>query len=328
MLTQTNGPIYIGGPDRCGKTLLAAIVGSHSRIAIPIVGSNLWSYFYGQYGDLSNERNFESCLAALQQYKHARFIGIDSERIREQFAAGDPSYARLFALVHQQYADRHGKPRWGDQTGLVERYADEIFAAYPGVRMIQMVRDPRDRYEASLRMWPQGQGRAGAAVARWRYSYALGEKNVRRYGDRYRLLRYEDLVADPTGVTREICAFLGEEFEPTMLELAAAPKYREKLEEGRDSDNLISARHVGSFRGHLEAADLAFIQQQLTRQMSELGYAPEPTPMTPGQRLRYVAVRWPSHALRRFAWEGLETIQRRLPQFSGRRPSAAMIVDK
>ena len=44
----SQAPIYIGGPDRCGKTLVAALLGSHSRIAIPIVGSNLWTYFDGQ----------------------------------------------------------------------------------------------------------------------------------------------------------------------------------------------------------------------------------------------------------------------------------------
>jgi hypothetical protein len=292
------------------------------------VGSNLWSYFYGQYGHLGNDKNLESCLRALERYKHARFIGIDAERVRSEFRAGEPTYARLFAIVHQHYAERQGKPRWGDQTGLVERYADEIFAAYPGVRMIQMVRDPRDRYEASLRMWPKGQGRAGGAVARWSYSFAFGQRNKRRHGERYRLLRYEDLVADVEGVARDICAFVGEEFEPAMLELGAAPKYRQKLEAGRDGDRLISSRQIGAFRGRIETAELAFIQQQLRRQMRLMGYAPEPTPMTLGQRLGYVAVRWPSHEMRRLVWAALETIQSRLPRFVGRRPDMAMVVDE
>ena len=59
-------PIFIGGPDRCGKTTLQAFLSSHPNIAIPAVGSNLWSYFYDQYGDLHSQANFERCLDALQ----------------------------------------------------------------------------------------------------------------------------------------------------------------------------------------------------------------------------------------------------------------------
>ena len=50
-----NHPIYIGGLDRCGKTTMRAFLASHPRIAIPAVGSNMWTYFYGQYGDSRKE---------------------------------------------------------------------------------------------------------------------------------------------------------------------------------------------------------------------------------------------------------------------------------
>ncbi|MGH2386033.1 MAG: sulfotransferase family protein, partial [Candidatus Limnocylindria bacterium] len=196
------GPIFIGGPDRCGKTLLAAILGSHSRIAIPIVGSNLWTFFYEQYGDLADDRNLERCLSALMSYKHARFLQPDVASLRRELDAGERSYERLFALIHEQFAERAGKPRWGDQTGLIERYAHDVLAAYPDAVMIHMIRDPRDRYEASLRLWPNGRARAGGAAARWGYSVRLAERNMRRHPGRYRIVRYEDLVQRPEEVVR------------------------------------------------------------------------------------------------------------------------------
>jgi Sulfotransferase family len=322
------GPIYIGGPDRCGKTLLAAILGSHSRLAIPIVGSNLWTFFHGQYGDLANDRNLERCLVALQHYKHARFVGLDPTRLRADFRNGDRTYARLFALIHEHFAERQGKPRWGDQTGLVERYADEIFDAYPGVRMIQMIRDPRDRYDASLRLWPSGRARAGGAVARWRYSEGLGSRNLQHHPDGYRLLRYEDLVTDPEAVIREVCAFIGEEFEPAMLVMGDAPTYRRKLEASRDGRGLITPSHIGAFRGRIPTPELAFMQQQLRRQMSAHGYPPDPIRMTLRERLRYLLVDWPGQALRMVAWAGLESLQHRFAGIAGRRPSAGKVVNE
>jgi hypothetical protein len=326
-MVSSGGPIYIGGPDRCGKTLVAALLGSHSRIAIPIVGSNLWTFFYGQYGDLGVDRNLDRCLAALGRYKHARFVGLDLPRLRDEMRAGERTYARLFALVHEHFAERAGKPRWGDQSGLVERYAERIFASLPGVRMIHMVRDPRDRYEGSLSMWPSGRGRAGAAVARWRYSIDLATRNARRWPDRYLVLRYEDLVRDPEPVAQRLCAFVGEPFEPAMLDLPDAPTYRAKLMAGSEGGPLITAAHIGDYRGRIPRHELAFMQQQLGGRMRAHGYEVDRTPMPLAVRARYLLLQWPAQAARMLAWDALERVQHRLPGLVGRRPPPAKIVD-
>jgi hypothetical protein len=326
MVMPEDGPIYIGGPDRCGKTLVAALLGSHSRIAIPIVGSNLWTFFADQHGDLADDRNLDRCLAALYRYKHARFLGLDLPRLRSEMRRGPATYPRLFALIHEHFAERAGKPRWGDQSGLIERYAEPIFASIPGVRMIHMVRDPRDRYEGSLAMWPAGRGRVGAAVARWRYSIDLGERNARRWPDRYRLLRYEDLVRDPEGVTSDLCAFVGEAFEPGMMAMPDAPTYRAKLAAGADGVPRITDAHIGDYRGRIPPHELAFMQGRLAARMRRYGYALDPVSIPLGDRLRYV-VRWPAQAGRMVAWESVERLQHRLPGIFGRRPPAAKIVD-
>ena len=138
-------PIFIGGLDRSGKTTLRAYLHSHPRIAIPAVGSNMWTYFYNQYGDLKDAGNFERCLSDMLKYKHVVFLEPDPDRIQREFWQGPPTYAHLFSLFLVHFAERENKPRWGVQTGLIERYADQIFSAYPGVKIIHMLRDPRGR---------------------------------------------------------------------------------------------------------------------------------------------------------------------------------------
>ena len=323
------GPIFIGGPDRCGKTLLAAILGSHSQIAIPIVGSNLWTFFYEHYGDLADDRNLDWCLAALMSYKHARFLQPDFDRLRRELSAGERSYERLFALIHEQFAERAGKPRWGDQTGLIERYADQVLAAYPDAVMIHMIRDPRDRYEASLRLWPKGRARAGGAAARWAYSVRLGERNLRRHPDRYRIIRYEDLVQRAEEVVRSVTTFLGEAYEPEMLSMGDAPTYRRKLAGGVEPSAdavLISADHVGDYRGAVPDGEVAFLQRVLAGPMRRLGYEAEPIRMSLGATIRHAGWTVPSNGLRMAAWSGLEAIQHRFPRVIGRTPVRAKIV--
>ena len=105
------GPIFIGGPDRSGKTLLRLALSLHPQIGIT-KRTDLWTRFYGRYGDLERSDNFERCISAILAYKHVRVLQPDGTRLRSEFSQGEPTYARLFALIHQQYSERLGKPRW------------------------------------------------------------------------------------------------------------------------------------------------------------------------------------------------------------------------
>jgi len=322
------GPIYIGGLDRCGKTTLAGFLTSHPRISVPAVGSNLWPYFYRQFGDLAEPENFERCLDALLHYKHAVFLRPDVDRLRADFGRGPRTYARLFELFHLQFAEREGKPRYGVQTGLIERYADELFAAYPGVRVVHMVRDPRDRYEASLALWPDGRGRAGGAAARWQYSVSLAEKHAKRHPDGYLIVRFEDLVLDPAATVRTVCDFLGEEFVPEMLDMGGAPARRARLLEHPQADpsRLLAAEAVGGYRGRLPDDELAFLQLHLGRRMRALGYEPEPLPRDPQWWARFALRAWPDQAARLAAWRAVEELQQRCPALVRRTPDRRMVV--
>ena len=69
-----------------------------------------------KFGDLGVDRNLERCLIALASQKHIQSLELDFQQLRHDIESGPRSYERLFALIHQQYAYRLGKPRWGDQS--------------------------------------------------------------------------------------------------------------------------------------------------------------------------------------------------------------------
>lgn len=317
------GPIFIGGTDRAGKTLLAAILSSHPRVAIPAVGSNMWTLFYRRFGDLSDPRNFERCLLAMLEYKHVRFLEPDVVRLRRDFMSGRRTYARLFALIQEQAAERAGKPRWGDQTGLVEGYANDVLGAYPEALMVHMIRDPRDRYDASLTMWPEGRLRVGGAVARWLYSAEHARRNARRHAGRYLVLRYEDLVTEPETIVRQACAFVGEDYRAEMLAMNGMPSYREKLIGGRSSEApgpLISAEYVGVHRGRIPVRELAFLERRAAGLMRTFGYEPDSPPLQGYDRVRYLIGDLPLNAARMAIWKGRQAAAHLLPRIAGRRP--------
>lgn len=322
-------PIFIGGLDRCGKTTLRAFLVSHPNISIPAVGSNMWTYFFGQFGDLGNPDNFERCLDAMLHYKHVRFLKPDADAIRREFRRGPATYARLFGLFLEQHARRTGKPRWGEQTGLIERYASRVFDGFPDGRMIHMLRDPRDRYVESFKMWPNGKGRAGGAVARWLYTTSLARQNLKKYPGHYKIVHFEDLIRHPEATLRSVCAFIGEDFQPQMLEMGGAEEHREKMmRSAREtkSGSPLSDEHIGIYRRDLSKFDLAFMQSIARSSLREFGYQVEDVRFTPAEWVKYITWSWPANFGRMLLWLAIEYIQQNHPQTFGRKPASKMVI--
>ena len=149
---QEQAPILVTGADRSGTSLMFALLASHPRISM-VRRTNLWRWFYGGFGDLSEPANLDRCLETMLRYKRLQQLEPSPERIRREFASGKPTYGRLFALLHVQNAMRSNKQRWGDKSLHTEHFADRVFAEFPEAKMIHMIRDPRDRYASISRRY-------------------------------------------------------------------------------------------------------------------------------------------------------------------------------
>ena len=80
-------------------------------MAIPPVGTNLWTYFYRRFGNLGASANRDKALDAVLRYDRVRALDPNIERIRTEFLEGPATYERLFALPLIDYAERAGKRR-------------------------------------------------------------------------------------------------------------------------------------------------------------------------------------------------------------------------
>jgi hypothetical protein len=192
----------------------------------------------------------------------------------------------LFHLFHQQYAERQGKRRWGDQTELIEEYAAAIFAAYPSAQIIHMIRDPRDRFEALCARDLLERDRLGKATATWLYSEALARQNQYNFPGHYKVVRYESMVSQPEETLRDVCQFLGEEFVPAMLTMAHEPRFQQHTPYLL-GESPLSTRFVGRYRTGLFPREVAFIQAHTGALMNAYAYKPEPISLTTAEKLRF-----------------------------------------
>lgn len=327
---NNDNSIFIVGLDRCGKTTLRAFLASHPNIAIPEIGTNMWIYFFRRYGDLSQSENLNRCINAMIKYKHIAFLQPEPGEIRREFSNGPQTYAHLFAIFLAHYAKKKQKPRWGDQSGLNEGYAVHIFNAYPQVKMIHMIRDPRDRYEASLAMWPDGKGRAGGATARWQYTTRLAEMNLQRYPGRYMLLRYEDLVTRTREKLEEVCKFLDEDCVPEMLSMDGAPEFRQAINQGSDPESgevILSTAFIGRFRESIPEEDTSFIQTFTKKGLLRYGYSLMSIHFSIKELIRYYLVNVPSNFGRMMIWRFIINLQKLYPGKFGKKLPKGMKVN-
>jgi hypothetical protein len=265
----------------------------------------------------------------MQRYRRLVVLQPDWERLRCDFRRGPSTYARLFALLEEQYAQRHGKPRWGDKSLNTERYAEQLFAAYPGARVLHMLRDPRDRYASSKTRWQVRRGGVGAGTAEWLTSARWATRSAHRFPDQYRVVRYETLVTYPERTVREICGFIGEEYAPDMLSLAGVPKFRDhgNSSYGGQPTGGISSSSIGRYRNVLSARDVACIQLLAGNEMNRYAYEPDDVGLSLGGRVLLAVENLPVELARLLAWRAREARRNRkgrpVPSYRLVEPAAA-----
>ena len=92
-----------------------------------------------------------------------------------------------------------------------------LFPVMPAVRIVHLVRHPLDCF-ASFRSRGELNGDPARIGASWAaFNAAVREYCGRLDGDRYRRLRYEDVVKDPKASLETLCAWIGVPFDGEML---------------------------------------------------------------------------------------------------------------
>jgi hypothetical protein len=307
---RASGPIFLAGADRSGIGLLGELLERHPRIAMTR-RTDFWTRYHGRFGDLRRPEAVERCLRAMAEDRRMKVFGPDRDRVLADLAA-TPTYPALFASMQRQRMERMGKSRWGDKSLGSERHAELIFDSFPTARMIHVVRDPRDRYASQKFHRGNGRGGVGAGAAMWSQSVRLAERHLRRYPDRYAIVRYESLVGDPEATLRMVCDFIGEEYASELLDLevpadAVATTPGPVTVSGPTALSVpgpgpIHGRSVGRFRGLLRPEEVAVLQLAAGRRMGRFGYATERPGLVGAARLRFGVVDLPVHAVQMAVW--------------------------
>ena len=210
-------PIIVGAP-RSGTTLLRFMLDSHPEVAIPpetgflvidptlsaepeVLRSSFLEWVTGYPPDAPTWADF----------------GIPAERLGQALLDLEPfRVADGFRLFYRMYAERFGKPRYGDKTPLYCRHLPEVRHLLPEAHFIHLVRDGRDVAHSLRHLW-FSEGDDMAALARqWVRDVSMARTEGASC-PHYLEVRYETLVQRPAEVLTDICEFLQLRYDPAML---------------------------------------------------------------------------------------------------------------
>ena len=266
-------PIFILGCPRSGGTLLRRMLRAHPRIAIPPETRLLLDAYEhrGAYGDLRRRANRQALAEWIVAGAGTRFggLGLDPRAVAEEIVAGPPTLGAALEIAWRAYARRLGKPRWGDKRPGYVQHLDTLLRLFPQAQIVHVIRDGRDCV-ADLKGTPWWRMGVYHAIATWAQAVDVGTAAAGRLpSSAYTEVRYERLVAEPEDELRRLCAFLAEEYAPTMA----------------------AQRPCGAVEARLEPWERALCEAVMAERMLTRGYEPAPVGRPTALHLaRYAAV--------------------------------------
>jgi Sulfotransferase family len=221
VVTRATPPFFLVGNPRSGTKMLRELLNVSPDLWMSDVESHFipkYTRTVARYGDLADRQNFQRLTDDLRkarafwQWEH-RGVHVETEAWYRACPRHDwPGViAGLFQCVRAAEIKDPPKPWaevvWGDKTPVYMGEVGLLDDVFPQARFIHIVRDPRDCCLSSEDAW-------GNASLRTAHEWAQRVRACRTAGlalgpERYREIRYEDLIEDVPRVLGGLFDFLG-----------------------------------------------------------------------------------------------------------------------
>lgn len=278
MRNESPSFFMITGHPRSGTTLITEVLSRHAQVYIPQE-----THFFDNPASKRELGNYS--LRRDWRLGVCKYLDLN-ERLKEEIieiggiddflnflSTRQPQDAHevFFALL-SWIAEKKMVQYVGEKTPAHIRCAAAVGAAAPSLRVINIVRDPRD-VAVSLKNVSWGHESAVFWSFRWQRFQRRARAAQRQLGDRFLQVRYEDFVADALSWTRRMCDFLNLPFHKAQLEVGAARTYDVATEPWKaQASQAVSQSRIGRWRDHLDPRDVRRIEAALGEELVALGY--------------------------------------------------------
>ena len=218
---------FVVGVNRSGTTLLRMMLDAHPELTVPPE-----THFVPELVETAQEAKGsptpEALLATITSQREWGDFGLTEEELLTRFRAHDPLTAGdALRDFYEAYAERVGKPRWGEKTPIYVKSMRKIESALPEARFVHVIRDGRD-VALSIRDRATKEHPIDRIAERWVRRITRAREQARRLAH-YKEIRYEALILDTEPTLREVCEFFELPWDDAVLDYHQ--RSAERLEE-------------------------------------------------------------------------------------------------
>ncbi len=279
-MTNSDQAVYIVGVGRSGTSLLMTLLNGHSKIAFTPETHFLRFYL----GSEAIRRQWEKRGPAVFQKTLANDAYYQRLNIPEAELFADYGKSKAFDL-HEVYRDllsrylvRKDKQMIGDKDPRYIDYLEVLQQIYPKAKIIHIYRDPRDVTLSKMKAaWSAHRPYWMNAIISQMQITRGRELGPRLFGDQYYELSYESLVTEPETTLTKLLAFLGYDYEASMLDLRRSAEELVDPSEWQWKDNTFKpllAENLEKWRTKLSPFQVRCIEVICKEWFKNLGYRP------------------------------------------------------
>ena len=202
------------GVNRSGTTLMRMMLDAHPELTMPPE-----THFVPELIDVAEAGGAtpEDLLATITRQREWGDFGLTEEQLLEAFRAIEPLNAGdALRAFYGLYAQRVGKPRWGEKTPIYVKSIRKIGGALPEARFLHVIRDGRD-VALSIRDRAVKEHPIPAIAERWVRRIGQARRQS-KYVPHYEEVRYEQLILDTEPTMRAVCEFFGLPWDEAVLD--------------------------------------------------------------------------------------------------------------
>jgi Sulfotransferase family len=296
--------IFVVGASRSGTTLMRHLLELSDRIALAAENHFLGHlrksegarYYFRRAGELNSDetmRRITDMLYSGEFQRRSRWrelspfwrwliANVPREETERRLLAAERDERGLMVAFLRAYADAKGRPIIGEKTPAHLAYVDTLLEWFPAGRVVHMVRDPRAVYVSDLRRRRKRLTRPYSWFAKlpgllplvillqttlvWRSAVARHKLYEKRYPERYRLVRFEDLVRQPDETLAALYAFLDVAMPVNPTDVAVTSRGFSEGEHGLD------AAAADRWRKYIGGGARRFLELVLRGPMRRIGY--------------------------------------------------------
>ncbi len=241
---QIEQPIFLVGAERSGTTLLRLMLDHHPKIAF------LYEFEFavdqideqGHYPDIQQYHNYLAY--------HRIFLGTKFDIDRQL------DYVALINSFLRQKQTRDNKLLVG---ATVHHKFQHLSKIWPQAKFIHLIRDGRDVARSNMQMGWAGNMYMG--VERWIEAELIWRQMAKQLPPEHQLsLHYETLIHSPESVLKQICEFIGVDFDSEMF------SYTQKTSYSAPDPKILQRWRK------LPQKDLQLVECRIANMLTERGY--------------------------------------------------------